>query len=284
MSSSATSLDHHGLPALRYQMDPLLDLPPPKHRERERERERSRSRSPVFRHLDRDRSPEPRSRSRSRSRSPRRDGGGPHRYLMAAVEGDDVLSLGGNAEAGEANGVEDIVPVPLITPWWESDDPDEKTDTPDWCFMCSHVNDTTSNTTSSNFRKFASIITDLYETMGEKAYYHTIQQSYNTLIRPDLAPEFRDRPWLRRSIYDHLHHHRPLELVELYEDFHALRALSNHFKQHALLERLPGQERVQVNTRNLNIFLKLLDYRKKIHLSISDLRSKAKSQQSRRRV
>lgn len=155
----------------------------------------------------------------------------------------------------------EIRAVPLFQEWYETDDTDEESDQPDWCFFCTHV--CHDDTRTPRFRRLQDFINRNYGFRPERVFYHLLQAYYNKHIRPFLKGDDHDRPWLRRAMHQHFRHHQPTGPTEMFRDFQRLTALLEHIEKGGVLVHVPGRG-VEVDGKMAGVMLKVMSERKRV--------------------
>lgn len=177
-------------------------------------------------------------------------------------DGDAAAAAPADAAAplpGLVGDAAELMYVP-ISPLGISDEHEEKTDDPEFCFLCICGPQPGSGPRAQHMRNLENIISLCYVNTSPKALTDHVQSYYNKEIRPKQKnPELR-KPWYRRVIWDHIQRHRPTAQTITYETIRVMSSMMHKLAESGLCLRPIAGDGVNTQRLDLNnsrLFLQL---------------------------
>lgn len=147
-----------------------------------------------------------------------------------------------------------------ISPLGLADEDEEKSDDPDFCFLCVCGPQPGSGPRAQHMRNLENIISLCYVNTSPKALTNHVQSYYNKEIRPKQKNPLLRKPWYRRVIWDHIQRHRPTAQTITYETIRVMSAMMNKLSESGLCLRPiagDGANTQRLDLNNSRLFLQL---------------------------
>ena len=152
-----------------------------------------------------------------------------------------------------------------------SDEQDEATDDPEWCFFCTVSHATGEDTAGShNYNAIKKLIGEQYHLMNLRALVREVQTFYNSEIRSNLIQH--NKVWTKQTILNHIIGHAPTQHIQYEMSLRTHNEVMTVLRQHSIFLQRRTSGKRNIDAKSYDLYIKAEKQRNSLLSKVEDLR------------